>query len=419
MKMLSITLKDFQVFLKDRGAVIMLFVLPFVFIIALAAVSQGARIGGGDKDEVEKLTLVAVNNDPSGTTAQDILDNIEATGKFTVVIQDQALTEKQLNQSLLRQALFIPANFSADLESGKQASLRLAIHPVSDETSLMAMERAVTRAAREVTMMMYLNKGLEQMAAMQAGDAQAADAFSQDRIQQQISEQQAQAALRPLITVVEVNPSQTEGEEVTFPTYGQYIVLGMAVLFVFLGAQNTAASIFKEKKLGSFRRLMAAPISKAGLLGGKLLPNLVLSLVQIAVILITGGYLIQFLGVEPLDFSSDPLGLAVVALVTALCSTSLGILIASLVKTESQVGGLSSVLLFVAGLLSGSFIPLFLLSPTLANIGRFLPQYWANQAFFGLVFRGQTLIDLWPSILALLIFTVAFFGIGLWRFKFE
>ena len=418
MKMLSITLKDLQVFLKDRGAVIMLFVLPFVFIVALAVVSQGARIGSSS-GEVEKLTLVVVNHDTEGATTQSILDDIENTGKFAILTQDQALTEKQLNQSTLRYALFIPANFSADIEAGKQASLRLALHPLSDEASLMAIERAVTRAARDVTTMMYLNKGLEQMAAMQAGDPQAEEAFSQERIQQQIAQQGAQAAQRPLIKVVEVNPAKTEGVETNFPTYGQYVVLGMAVLFVFLGAQNTAASIFKEKKLGSFRRLMAAPISKASLLGGKLLPNLILSLVQIVVILITGGYLIQFFGVEPLDFSSDPLGLAIVALVTALCSTSLGIFIASLARTEAQVGGLSSVLLFVAGLLSGSFIPLFLLSPALANIGRFLPQYWANQAFFGLVFRGQTLVDIWGSVLALLIFTLAFFGIGLWRFKFE
>jgi len=418
MKMLSITLKDLQVFLKDRGAVIMLFILPFIFIVALAVVSQGARVGSGS-GEVKKLTLVVVNNDPSGKTAQDILDTIGDTGKFAIVTQDQALTEKQLNQSTIRYALFIPVNFSADIEAGKQASLRLALHPISDEASLMAVERAINRAARDVTTMMYLNKGLEQMAAMQAGDPQAEDAFSQERIQQQIAQQAAQAAQRPLIQVVEVNPAKTEREETIFPTYSQYIVLGMAVMFVFLGAQTTAASIFKEKKLGSFRRLMAAPISKAGLLGGKLLPNLVLSLVQIAVILFTGGYLIQFFGVEPLDFSSDPLSLAVIALATALCSTSLGIFIASLVKTEAQVGGLSSVLLFVAGLLSGSFIPLFLMAPFFANIGRFLPQYWANQAFFGLVFRGQTLVDLWPNVLALLIFTLAFFGIGLWRFKFE
>jgi ABC-type Na+ efflux pump permease subunit len=217
MKMLSITLKDLQVFLKDRGAVIMLFILPFIFIVALAVVSQGARVGSGS-GEVKKLNLVVVNGDPDGKFAQAILDSVESTGKFAIVNQDQALTEKQLNQSTIRQALFIPANFSSDIEAGKQVSLRLEVHPVSDEASLMAVERAVNRAARDVMTMAYLNKGLEQMAAMQAGDPQSEAAFSQERIQQQIAQQAAQAAQRPLIKVVEVNPAKTEGEETTFPT---------------------------------------------------------------------------------------------------------------------------------------------------------------------------------------------------------
>jgi ABC-2 type transport system permease protein len=208
-------------------------------------------------------------------------------------------------------------------------------------------------------------------------------------------------------------------ENVDLPGLGEVTVLGMAVLFVFISAQNTAMSIFKEKKLGSFRRLLAAPISKASLLGGKLLPNLIMCQVQLVVILITGVFFLRILGLEPLNFGSDPLGLVLVSLVTALCSTSLGLLIIAVARTENQIGGLGSVLLFVAGILSGSFIPLFLFPEGLEKIARFLPQYWANQAFYGLAFRGQTLTDLWPNILALLAFTLAFFGIGLWRFKFD
>jgi ABC-2 type transport system permease protein len=222
------------------------------------------------------------------------------------------------------------------------------------------------------------------------------------------------------VQVVETTPAaETPVEEMNLPGLGEVTVLGMAVLFVFLGAQNTAMSIFKEKRIGSFRRLMTAPISKAGLLVGKLLPNLLISLVQIAVIFITGSYFLRLVGLEPLNLGGDLLGLVVVSLATAICAVSLGLLIVSIAKTEGQVGGLSSVLLFVAGILSGSFIPLFLFPQALENVARLMPQYWANQAFFGMVFRGQTLLDFWPNVLVLLAFSLAFFGVGLWRFKFE
>ena len=45
-------------------------------------------------------------------------------------------------------------------------------------------------------------------------------------------------------------------------------VPGFAVLFIFLTAQTTAQAIYEEKRVGSFRRLRAAPISKATILFG-------------------------------------------------------------------------------------------------------------------------------------------------------
>ena len=70
----------------------------------------------------------------------------------------------------------------------------------------------------------------------------------------------------------------------------------MTVLFVFLAAQTTARSIYEEKKVGSFRRLMAAPLSKATCWSGKMLPNFIIALVQIAVIFVFGTLGMRLLG---------------------------------------------------------------------------------------------------------------------------
>jgi ABC-2 type transport system permease protein len=150
-----------------------------------------------------------------------------------------------------------------------------------------------------------------------------------------------------------------------------------------------------------------------------MLPAFILGLVQIAVILFTGGYLVSLFGLDPLDLSSDPFGLVLVSLAMALCSTCLGVCIAGLVKTESQAGGLSSLALFLSAIFAGSFIPLFLFPEALANMARVVPHYWANQAYYGLIFRGLTLAEIWPNIIALLVFSLVFFLVGVWRFRFE
>jgi ABC-2 type transport system permease protein len=419
MSVWSITSKDLQVFIKDRGALVMLFLLPFVFIVVFALIGQNVDLSGGSG--VELVPLPVVNADPHGQAAQEFLAALEDTGKIQIVLDEAAAIERRLNTSQIEYALYIPVDFTTSLAAGDQTTLRLRLHPYYSQAPVMAVERAISRASREYLMMVYLNKGLEQMAAMQAASPDSGDTFSQARIQQQVEVQKAAAEQRPLIRVVETVPAAKDEAEnqVDIPGLGQTTVVGMAVLFVFLAAQSTAQSFFKEKRLGSFRRLMAAPLSKSSLLAGKLLPNLILSLVQIAVILITGGFLIQLFGAAPLDLSSDPLGLLVASLAIALCSTSLGIFIAAIAKTENQVGGLSTAILFMAALLAGSFVPIFLFPEGIEKLARFVPHYWANQAYYGLIFRNQTLVGIWPNIAALLIFTLAFFLIGLWRFKFD
>ncbi|MGC9395522.1 MAG: ABC transporter permease, partial [Anaerolineae bacterium] len=80
---------------------------------------------------------------------------------------------------------------------------------------------------------------------------------------------------------------------------------------------------------------------------------------------------------------------------------------------------LSSLLLWVMGLLGGAFVPLFLLERFLGPVPKIVPHYWANHALTNLMVRGLGLADITLDLLVLLGFTALFFGIGLWRFDFD
>lgn len=420
MKAWSITLKDLQIFFKDRGALIYLFLMPIGFIMlfgGLAAADTG--------EQTQLLPLTAVNSDAGGQAAQDFIGLLADTELVEVRLLGQAEAEEGLDQAEISWVLFIPASFSGDLAADRQVQVRLVVHPNHDQIGLETVTRAIETASMNMSMLDYLDDSLRQLRAMQAAVPYIFNSFNTDLIEQQVELQQAQAADRPLILVEETTPKQAleadveEGAEAELPSVGQVAVVGFAVLFVFLAAQTTAKGIYEEKRLGSFRRLLAAPIGKGELLGGKLLPNFLLTLVQILVMFLAGVFLIPLLGIPALELGGNLLGLVVISLVVALCSTSLGIFIAAIAHTEGQVGGISSGILWVAGLLGGSIVPLFLFPPFMDKIARFVPHYWANQAYFGLIFRGQSLAELWPTLLALLGFTGLFFAIGLWRFDFD
>jgi ABC-2 type transport system permease protein len=115
---------------------------------------------------------------------------------------------------------------------------------------------------------------------------------------------------------------------------------------------------------------------------------------------------------------NDPLALVLICLVILLCSTTLGVLIAAIARTEIQISGLSQVVLWVFGF-AGIWLDRLPLPSPLDKVNLLIPHCWANVAFQDLLVRGQGLAEITPGLLALLGFTVAFFAVGLWRFRFD
>jgi len=75
---------------------------------------------------------------------------------------------------------------------------------------------------------------------------------------------------------------------------------------------------------------------------------------------------------------------------------------------------LSNALLWVAGFLGGALIPAFLLqqTPVLAALSRLVPQYWATTAYYDILARGASLVDVLPNLGMLLIFSAVVFFIA-------
>ena len=125
------------------------------------------------------------------------------------------------------------------------------------------------------------------------------------------------------------------------------------------------------------------------------------------------------MGLTPLPIGRAPIGAILVAILLALCSTAFGILIASLARTENQIGGISTLLLWGMGLLGGCLVPLFILERFIGPFAMIVPHYWANKALDDLLIRGLGLADIYLSLVMLGVFSLIFFAIGLWRFDFE
>jgi ABC-2 type transport system permease protein len=414
MKSLSIAFKDLQILFKDRGVAIQLFLLPLLFVVVF-----GGALGEVGRGEPDTRILLPVVDLDGGAAAQTLIQGLDAAGGVRVERHEGAEALALLDENKISRVLTIPEGFSVDADEGRPVTLRLVNHPDADPEQTEAVRLVVEGVARDMSLEIQILAALQQMGQMQANAPEEyQEAFSVERMQAQARGQFERAQAQPLVAVTQRVPGQ-EVEQEEALGLGDVAVPGMTVLFVFLAAQTTARSIYDEKKVGSFRRLLAAPMSKAALLAGKLLPNLITGLIQTGVIFAFGIVGLRLMGLPPTQLGPDPIAVVLVVALMALCSSAFGILIAAIARTENQIGGLSTLLLWGMGLLGGSFVPLFLLERFLGPLPKIVPHYWANHALVNLMVRGLGLADVTLDCAVLLGFTALFFAIGLWRFDFE
>ncbi len=413
MKSLSVALKDLQILFRDRGEVIQLFLLPLLFII----VFSGALGAIGEGEEDTRLPLPVVDLD-GGEAAQTLLAGLDEAGGVRTELYEQSKAQTLLEENDINRMLVIPADFTSGSAQGATVELTLISHPDADIQETEAVRLVIVGVASELSLERQILASLKQMGDMQASAPEEYQVFTTDRILAQARSQFERAQTQPLIEVKETLPSQ-EGKREEVPSLGLVAVSGIAILFVFGTAQVTARSIYEEKKVGSFRRLLAAPMSKASLLSGKMLPNIIVGMIQFTVIFTFGIFGLKWLGLPSPSFGNDPLAVVLVCIIICLCSTAFGILVAALARTENQIGGLTSLLVWGLGIVGGAFIPIAFLDQFLGPVVMVIPQYWANRALGSLMLRGLGLADVATEIAVLLGFTAIFFLFGLWRFDFD
>ena len=248
MNALTIARKDIQVFLKDRGAVVYLFVLPVLFILLFAGL--GAAAGGSGTGSDSRVTLPVVNLDPEGEAAKAFLAALDQAGGVQVKLYGEDEAQALLRETKIARMFTIPAGFSADIAAGRPVKVMLSDHPNADKRETEAVLRVMTGVARDMELESQIMASLQQMADMQAAQPETARFFTAERLIAQAKSQFESSKTRPLVAVAQLKPQavrESEESRLKFD-FVQASVPAYAVLFVFLAAQTTAKSIHEDEE---------------------------------------------------------------------------------------------------------------------------------------------------------------------------
>ncbi|NNK91062.1 MAG: ABC transporter permease [Acidimicrobiia bacterium] len=381
----TIGMKDLRQRLRDRSAWIIAVIVPLGLAFILNATIGGAAgsEGGGF------LTEILVVDDDGGEVSAaflDILDDLEADEIVSVETATSAADAQSRVQDGFPSAIVIPESFTAAAQQGSPATITVYTNPDEQIASQVALALAQGFAAEINTVQLSV-------ASVFVGEGTDPDPV---RIPGLVAAAQGGT---PLATVAGI---ETEGEGFDLATY---FAIGMAVFFVFFTVQFGVLGLIEERDQGTMARLLAAPIPRAAIVGGKLIAAFVLGLVSMLVLWIASSLV---MGAE----WGNPVGVIVLIVAGVIAAMGVTALVAAFARTAEQAGGYAAIVAVVLGLLGGTFFPVSQASGFFSLVSKIAPHRWLMDGF-NLLTAGDPVSAVIPSALAAVAFGVVTGVIGL------
>lgn len=416
-KILALTWKDLKIFLKDRGGIVLIFVQPFMFILVISYALSGAFSAAE-----HPIQILAVNQD-AGTQAATLLDRLKEMKAFSVETswEGHVLTLQEAERLIIERkrafALIFPPNFSAVLEEesgtpqGLTTKVLLIVDPNATKQIAELVLGSIQGLLERASYTAKIPKGVEGFFTHLGDQTSTKNSESLGAGLDEPGSRGLREQRTPAVTLERIAPTGMHVKKL--PDVYQQNVPGYTVYGIFWIVNLLAVSVLREKREGTFRRLLVAPVSRMVMLIGKWIPYYVINIVQIVIMLGVSSVLFN------MSLGHSAAGLVIVSLAAAATATGLGVLVATLARTEAQISGLTVLLLLTLSVLGGCFIPRFIMPEWLQTLGQITPHAWALDAYQDLLVRGYDFWDVLPKVGVLGVFAVIFFGIGVWRFRFE
>ena len=407
-KALAVMVKDLRVVSKDRAYLISMLIFPLLVSFLNASMNPA---GTGIH-----LPVAMANQDAGGYGASivQVLENIGELELAKVDSPDAA--EESIAAGEYLAAVVIPADFSQKIGDYQQAEITVILDPaqasygriltgiVEELASAVAIQGEIRYGIRTVLAEMNISE--------QSGPdlARAAQAQVEGVIFTQMQRMETDAT-------IQVKKDVLQGRQVfTWDNLFALMMPALAAMFAFFITAAVSTDMHRERDGGALRRLIASPLPRGSLVGGKVLAYTLIVVIQMIILFGTGVIIMD------MPLGSSPLGLVVTTLCLGLVATTLGMMVAALARTVEQAGTISILIIFVLGFLSGSFSPQIAFyrgEGLMAFISRYTPQAQATIAYHTLVLQGGGMLDILPQVVYLLVLSLIFFGVAVWRFKFE
>jgi ABC-2 type transport system permease protein len=412
---LAITWKELQVTFKDRGLLAILFLLPLVFASLFSLSQQGAAdLATGATALTVEVFLVNEDDGPYGAQVAETLKQM--TILRVEELGSAAEADERVGKGERAAAIIVPAGFSAGIDAYQPTRLDVVVDPVQQALAGIVVGLA-NFAATPVSTQGELLEGtrtfIEEAGVLDGAPPEAKAAVEAQTVGA-IMAQLQQMQTDPPIAVISEGPTEA-GESVNLM---DSFMPAFAVMFAFFLVGHVGQTFHKERDEGTFRRLLASPLSHASMIAGPMVAYSIVVVLQIVFLFGVGAVLFK------LELGDSLLGLLAVSVALGLTVATMGLLIGVLTRTGRQADTMGTLVAFVLPFISGifpmgGFEPTYMAGGVIGTIGMFIPHMHAAEGY-RLVMTGEgTPETVLVQTVALLGFAAVFFLLAARRLRFS
>ena len=345
----AVVRKEIQHILRDRSTFVLVLLAPTAMMVLM---SYALTV------DIQHVPIAVLDYDRS-PTSRNFVQQITAGDDLDLYAQVSSMEEIEtlLMRGEIKVALILAPGFARDIRSLRGMPLQIIIDGTEPQSGAFAVEHVGWRAEE------FLNKALSaQMGALGV----------------------TQGISQPIDLRVRAwyNPSLKPRVD---------MIPGLISMVLGFPALSVALTLAHEREHGTLEQLMATPISRAELLLGKMIPYVLVGLVNVIIIPLLAMLLFR------IPFNGNFIVFFLLSAVFLFAILGMGLVIGVFMKTQPAALALSFLLIFFPGFfMTGIFFPIASMPEVMRMEALALPGTHYAIITRGVFLTGVGLDVLWP-----------------------
>ncbi len=353
--------KEFIEIWRDPRSLFFVLAMPVLMLLLY---------GYGISSDVKRVPLAVYDRDGQ-PAARELIRRFTSTEYFVVTAQVESLRglRRVIDTGEAKVGLMIPEDFSQNLAANRPAPIQFVVDGSDSNTASIAISNIAA-----------ISKSTE----LSPRDLRP-QAFLTSK-----SENPVPIEVR---TWVWYNPELKSSN---------FLIPGLtAVILMMLAAMLTSLTVAREWERGTMEGLIASPLRPVELMVGKILPYVVIGLVDVVIIVVVAVFWFRV----PLRGSLALL--MVSSAIFLMGALGIGLFLSAATKNQQVAFQLSILLTMLPSLLlSGFFYPIENMPPVLQAVTYLVPARYFLVVIRGIFLKGVGLVVLWRELLFLTVFAL-------------